>query len=899
MRVHLGRALFRLLATFATVGVALVLGAGSATANDAMIRVGAAARLPLFTAVLGRVEPTRTFRLSVALEPRNPQALAQLATEVSTPGSPDYGRFLTVKQFARRFGAPPAAVAAVRAVLARDGLSVGPATANNLMIPVRATASAIDDAMSAQLSRVELPDGRRAYANLDAPAFAPSIARYIQGVIGLDDINPAEPAGLVVNPRRSANTVLAGARTAHTVVRAIEHAHVLTGGPQPCDTIPSTVTNSGQFPGTYTFDQLAAAYNFSSMYQAGDEGQGQTVAVLEEGGYNPTDIATFQACYGTTATVNPINVSGGPGPFNPSTDDDGEEALDIETVIALAPKATVDVYQGPDTAGIAATILNQIVTQDTAKVISSSWGTCESATGGSVISSENASLMEAALQGQSFLSSSGDSGAETCSQRGEDNPGYTTGLSVEDPSGQPYATGVGGTSLFTVESTSPAMIELDTTGALPSEVVWNEGTNDKCACLDPLEDGGASGGGISTQFPMPSYQSSAASSLGVVNPNSSGAPCGSSECREVPDVAADADGYTGYAVFVTTGGAGEWVGVGGTSAAAPLWAALFALTNADSACRGLPIGWANPSLYSIAGSSYLSNFHQITQVDGLGLPDNDEFDNTEAIGDGLDAQDPNHLYPETTGYDMDTGLGTPIANALAASLCSARAPVYSVSVTSPGNQTSVTGKAVSLQVTAADSGAATNLSYSATGLPAGLTMSGGGLITGTPTTAGTSTVTVNVSDQFTNAGSVQFSWTVVTPGPPQASTGLGGLKNDKVKLALNVGAGSNAPDIATVKISLPKGLSFARKAKLLKKGIKVTAAGVKVAFTTTGGGGSLTLHLATPEQLIAIRVTSSAINESKSLEKKIKKHKTKKVVVAIVVTDASGLATTLSATIKV
>jgi hypothetical protein len=140
---------------------------------------------------------------------------------------------------------------------------------------------------------------------------------------------------------------------------------------------------------------------------------------------------------------------------------------------------------------------------------------------------------------------------------------------------------------------------------------------------------------------------------------------------------------------------------------------------------------------------------------------------------------------------------------------------------------------------------------------------------------------------------------VVTPGPPQASTGLGGLKNDKVKLALNVGAGSNAPDIATVKISLPKGLSFARKAKLLKKGIKVTAAGVKVAFTTTGGGGSLTLHLATPEQLIAIRVTSSAINESKSLEKKIKKHKTKKVVVAIVVTDASGLATTLSATIKV
>jgi kumamolisin len=461
--------------------------------------------------------------------------------------------------------------------------------------------------------------------------------------------------------------------------------------------------------------------------------------------------------------------------------------------------------------------------------------------------------------------------------------------SVIDPGAQPFATAVGGTSLCQSSADGCAVVD---DGSYPGESVWNDGLEQ-----DPTSgvlNASATGGGVSDQWPMPSYQSGAAASLDVISPESSKA-CGNQFCREVPDVAADADPATGYAIYANGGATGGGWGItAGTSAAAPLWAAYTALLNASPTCRGFTLGFENPALYQLAGSSYLSVFHDITAASpSTGQASNNPF------FDYTNSDNPNGLYPVGAGYDMATGLGTPIANTLGPALCSLRAPVYAVTVTSPGTQTSIINKPVSLQVPAGDPGAGTTLTDSATGLPAGLSMSPSGLITGTPTADGTSTVTVTATDQFTNTANTSFAWTVVTPGPPLTLEHLAGLKNGKISLALNVTAGSYAPAITSVKLVLPKGLAFVRKAKLLKKAIKVSSGAATVAFTFSGHGGSLTLRFTTPQlALVAIRISKAAFAETTSLEKKVRKHKTKRVKVSVLVTDAAGLATPFKAVIK-
>jgi subtilase family serine protease len=149
---------------------------------------------------------------------------------------------------------------------------------------------------------------------------------------------------------------------------------------------------------------------------------------------------------------------------------------------------------------------------------------------------------------------------------------------------------------------------------------------------------------------MPSYQSAAPASLHVINVESSGSQCkaaSGSFCREVPDVSADADPFSGYLIYFD----GFWTGIGGTSAAAPLWAAFMALTDASRACAGSSVGFANPALYGVAGSTYAADFNDITSGNN---------DYTGASGG---------LYEAGVGYDMASGLGTPNGINLSRTLC--------------------------------------------------------------------------------------------------------------------------------------------------------------------------------------------------------------------------------------
>ena len=178
---------------------------------------------------------------------------------------------------------------------------------------------------------------------------------------------------------------------------------------------------------------------------------------------------------------------------------------------------------------------------------------------------------------------------------------------------------------------------------------------------------------------MPGYQSNAAGTLDVIQTDSSRS-CANQLCRQVPDVSADADPNSGYVVFSTSGGASAWGITGGTSAAAPLWAAFTALANASAACRGLTVGFENPALYQIAGSAYAANFHDITRDSPFANPATGGGDVGNDTFGGENPSNTGKLYPVQAGYDLATGLGTPVANVLGPSLCAVRAPVFTVSL---------------------------------------------------------------------------------------------------------------------------------------------------------------------------------------------------------------------------
>ena len=620
----------------ATFGTAVA----SATPAPPPERVGAAPVAPNGTTVVGPLAATTVLRIGVVLQPRDPAALARFATEVSTPGSPLYRHYLAPGQFPAVFGPTTSTISAVEGVLKADGLHPGPISSNHLSIPVTATAGQLSSAFSIGFARYKKPNGPVAFANTAAPQFPGSVAPAIQSVIGLDDLHLPHPAGVVTAPPRPV---------------PVRSPQVVTGGPQPC----SSATTAAEDYGSYTADQLASAYGFPSLYGAGNEGAGQTVALYELAPNSTSDISAYQSCYGTSASVTYTQVDGGSG--SSGTGEGIEPTLDIEGLIGLAPRANIDVYQGPNSGTGPYDTYNAIVTADTAKVISTSWGFCEYPGDASYVEAENTVFQQAASQGQSVFSAAGDTGSEACYQ----STG-STGLAVQDPASQPFVTGVGGTTLSAL-------------GPPPSETVWN----------DASTNGGAGGGGISTNWPMPSYQANAPSSLNVINANSSGAPCGAtsgSYCREVPDVSANADPSTGYVIYYSgtdTGTSGWQGGIGGTSAAAPLWAAVMALVNADSACSA-PVGFASPALYAIAGNStsYPSAFQDIT----IG---NNDYTGTN-----------NGLYPAGTGYDMASGLGTPDASGLASLLCSSTSSSgWTVSLAA-SNSTPAGGSPVTLTATA-------------------------------------------------------------------------------------------------------------------------------------------------------------------------------------------------------
>ena len=533
-----------------------------------------------------------------------------------------------------------------------------------------------------------------------------------------------------------------------------------------------TACAAARATGGYTADDIASLFGFDSLYQQGRLGQGVTVALFELGNYYPSDIAAYDQCYGITTHLTRIPVDGGT-PLPPTfttptaTTGRGEVTLDIETVAGLAPDAAILDYEGNgDAAGFRPFYgtYAAIVQQNRAQVVSSSWGysNCEAdmLDGGVNLSLVEAPLFEEmAVQGQSMFTAAGDQGAQGCASTvgttgaNEGQAATPYAPSVEDPGDQPYITAVGGTQ-DTHHSLTPA-----------TQSVWNQtgphGDGAGFAAPFDGQDGRLDGypttgnlagsGGISAIFQMPPWQAGFDTSG-----NATGAPCGAQsntlgtlDCRELPDV-------SGLARGVVTYTAGSWVTTGGTSAASPQWAALLAL--ADQGTPQGRLGLVSPALYRIERTDPLA-FTDITNGQDDYLSPTGTPDGALCTYDGHGGQP---CYEATAGFDMATGLGTPVGGRLAADLDALQVGITTTTL-APGT----VGRPYTAQLAATGGATPYTWALGAGTLPPGLSLdSATGVISGTPGAAGTYSfaVTVTASVPTSRSGAVDLA--------PSATTAL-------------------------------------------------------------------------------------------------------------------------------
>lgn len=539
------------------------------------------------SARLGRARPTASVRVSLILRPSHPGLLARLAARSS-------GRAGLSQGLIDALFRPAASVrAAVAGYMRSRGFA--PAGAGFLSMAFTGSAAQANAAFGVSLANYRLRSGITYRAPSGSVHLPASLAGDVISVDGLSTLPLERPAGLK-----------------HS--RQQPHLSVSDCG--------AADTAQGSNAGSLQPQDLAApsAYDSQPLLTAGEDGTNENVALVEFSNYVNSDQQTYQTCYSINVPVQRVSVNGG----NTHTGGGDEVALDQEVLAGEAPGLhRIVTYVAPGS-GTTAGILDSMIARrkrEKLTIISDSWGSCEAAELPSSQAATDKELQIVAVAGVSFFAASGDDGSADCERLG------FGGLLVDDPADQPYATGVGGTKL------NPGV----------SETVWGGGT--------PQEGGG--GGGVSEWFTMPSWQQRLGAAGGVLRSGlSSKKKCGGKTrwCREVPDVALNADPNTGYVVHCTAGSCsstnGGWNIIGGTSAAAPLMAAFTADANEASLASvgGRRMGFANPFLY-----------HEFTADPAMF---HDIKNGTNNINGGS-------LYRAQVGYDMASGLGSVDAGQMA------------------------------------------------------------------------------------------------------------------------------------------------------------------------------------------------------------------------------------------
>jgi|HubBroStandDraft_1064217.scaffolds.fasta_scaffold00297_10 hypothetical protein len=626
----------------------LLMLAGPVCAQQRQI-LGTSLAAPANAQIVGSLPGSQPLNLALTLALHNEAQLDTLLNQLNDPTSPNYRQFLSVEQFTAQFGPTTDDYAEVIAFAKSYGLSIVNTASNRLVLDVSGAASNIEQAFQVKMQVYRQPSGNGTYY---APDVEPSIPAGIpiQGVNGLNSFSPPRPMLKFAPAGGSARSNQTGS------------------GP------------GGQFLGS---DMRAAYYGGTAL-----TGAGQAIGLFEFAPYNLSDVQAYFSTIDQPLNVPIVNVVlDGISPIC-GTCNDGEQVIDIQQAISMAPGASaIIVYEGNDDTDM----FNQMAIDNIAKQLSCSWGWLPADP-----KSDEPIFREFAAQGQNLFVASGDSGAYTppgCT--GDCNPAFY-------PEDDPYITAAGGTHITT---NGPG-------GPWESEIAW--GGSPVLACGYPT--GGSSGGYSTNGFAIPSYQRL----KGVINTSNDG----STTLRNVPDLAAEADCDNYYCADGSCQG-----GVGGTSLAAPRWAGFLALANEQA--NGAPIGFLNLTIYQIGiGASYGSDFHDIasgSNNDGLGT-----------------------TFNAVVGYDLVTGWGSPNGQSLLNALGPVTTgPNFTLAATpSIINLTQGNTGTSTITVTALNGFAATtNLTATALGQPPGVTAS-----VNPPSLTGSGTSTLSVSTTSATPG---------------------------------------------------------------------------------------------------------------------------------------------------
>jgi subtilase family serine protease len=569
----------------------------------------------------------RLVHARVWLTPRNAAQLDALAQAVSDPSSAQYGQFITADQYDAQYAPTAAQLGQVNQWLTQAGLSVTATGPDNHFIAVAGNASAIASAFGASLADY-LVNGKQTQAPAADVSVPDSLAGLVTAVTGLSTLGHAmKPADFgapdaFVNATPCSDSY--GQQTARTLPK-FQH-----------QTLPYAVCG-------YTPTQLRGAYDVSGLGNTQNLGRGQTVAITDA--YDAPTLLADANKYATRQGDQAFShgqFQDRSVPEDASTGDDcggngwyGEQSLDVEAVHGMAPGANVLYY------GAASCFdddllaqLSQVVHDNKASIVTNSWGgpTFVEIDGQpvnvldpSAVAAYEAIFKQGAVQGIGFMFSSGDDGDELAAF-GYAHPDF--------PTGDPWVTSVGGTSLAIDRRNNRAF---ETGWGTEKYSLSSDGNS--WALSVPFLYG--AGGGISQVFPEPAYQ------RGVV---------GRVSGRAVPDVSMDADPTTGmlvgetqnFSLPSTFGPAGTHYGeyrIGGTSLASPLFAGAEAVAQANQG--GRRIGFANPLVYSLARIP--GEFYDVTPQGDAGNVRAD-YANGQNGSDGI-------LYSVRT-FDQDSSLTT-------------------------------------------------------------------------------------------------------------------------------------------------------------------------------------------------------------------------------------------------
>ncbi len=555
----------------------------------------------------GQLPANQQVHLNIALN-LNYQALDTCLNAIYDPSSPDYRHFLSPSDIASRFAPSAADVQTVEQYLTSNGLTISQSYATNAALTVDGTSAQVEKAFNLQLNQYQKSDPIHGSYTVYSPNQSPSLPQDVQNLIanisGLTSAAPASCSAGVCQYIQSADppiTIPAG-------VKVPAHPSNPSDGDCTLATIGIPGTNPGGASTLLTWDDTKAAYGLDTLANQGFDGGNTSIGLLEFDPYQRTDAVNYSICAGTYAQDRLQNIDVDPG-LTPGAGA-GEATLDVEMALGMTGKNTkVITYNAPNNAQWESEfqdILQKVASDKKVSVLSISYGDFETDLTPSYRAAVNDSMKLLASEGISTFVASGDCGAFG---------GGEYGAKVVDfPASAPWSITVGGTQL----TTDPL------THARTTEQVWGNSSPDKTTCGNTW----GSGGGLSVDpsFTIPSWQKGP----GVSNQYSNGA-------RQVPDVSASAINISIYYQ-------GLWIGTGGTSAAAPIWATGVDVVDQYLAAKGKsPLGGV-PVLYQL-DSSHSDSINDITQGNNL-------------------------FYSATKGWDFTSGLGSPNFDKIATDLAS-------------------------------------------------------------------------------------------------------------------------------------------------------------------------------------------------------------------------------------